>query len=223
MKKLSFIIVAISVCFIICVTAAAQATVNLEKVTNKTKPPVALKFIEGIEINQQSVTGNPSAVAVKENTPRATVKDNSVPAIEQCSAIQFKYAMLMNREVESITNIALYKFIDEWWATRYSYGGADKSGIDCSAFTCKVLASVYGITLPRTAWDQYAAAEKIPLENLKEGDLVFFQMKGAVRHVGVYLGGNYFVHSSASNGVGISNLSDNYYSSKFIGGGRVSK
>ena len=68
----------------------------------------------------------------------------------------------MNREVESITNIVLYTtFIDQWWATRYSYGGTDKNGIDCSAFTCKIFTAVYGIILPRTAADQYDLTEKI--------------------------------------------------------------
>jgi lipoprotein Spr len=56
---------------------------------------------------------------------------------------------------------------------------------------------------------------------LLEGDLVFFNTRGGVSHVGVYLGEGYFTHSSSSAGVTISSLDDNYYSKKYIGGGRV--
>jgi lipoprotein Spr len=48
----------------------------------------------------------------------------------------------------------------------------------------------------------------------------FFNTRGGVSHVGVYLGNNYFVHSSVHDGVTISSLDDNYYHSKFICGGR---
>lgn len=42
-------------------------------------------------------------------------------------------------------------------------------------------------------------------------------------HVGVYLGNDYFTHSSSSSGVTISSLNDTYYAKKYIGGGRVDK
>jgi len=54
-----------------------------------------------------------------------------------------------------------------------------------------------------------------------EGDLVFFNTRGGVSHVGVYLGDGYFVHSSSSAGVTINSLNESYYSRKFIGGGRI--
>jgi lipoprotein Spr len=60
-------------------------------------------------------------------------------------------------------------------------------------------------------------------EDLQEGDLVFFNTRGGISHVGLYLGNNYFVHSSTSGGVTISSLTDDYYSKKFLSGGRVKK
>jgi len=129
----------------------------------------------------------------------------------------------MDREVETITKTSLYNFIDEWWGTRYRYGGTTKKGVDCSSFTGKVLESVYGITAPRTATEQFDVAEKFSVDQLVEGDLVFFDTRGGVSHVGVYLGDNYFAHSSVKYGVTISSLKDDYYSRKFIGGGRICK
>jgi cell wall-associated NlpC family hydrolase len=51
--------------------------------------------------------------------------------------------------------------------------------------------------------------------------LVFFNTSGGVSHVGLYLGNNYFVHSSLNGGVTISSLKEDYYSRKFISGGRI--
>jgi len=227
MKNLFFVAVAVGIFSGTSITAKAQTSVNLESVANRTKPKISLKFIEGIEITPGSISDNQAlgTVTEKKANSKQTIHTSNinVSSIEDCSPLQFKYAMIMEREVESLTNPSLYSFIDEWWATRYRYGGEDKNGIDCSAFTEKVETSVYGISLPRTAKEQYNLVEKIPVENLKEGDLVFFNTRGGVSHVGVYLGDNYFVHSSVNAGVTISSLTDDYYSRKFIGGGRIYK
>jgi cell wall-associated NlpC family hydrolase len=149
--------------------------------------------------------------------------DNKVSsaAIERSTLLQFKYAQRMDVEVEEITNTKLYKAVDNWWATRYCYGGTTRRGVDCSALTSALLSEGFGITLPRTARAQYAECKKINRGNLKEGDLVFFNTRGGISHVGVYLNNSYFVHSSVHAGVTINSLNDSYYSKKFIGGGRM--
>jgi cell wall-associated NlpC family hydrolase len=104
--------------------------------------------------------------------------------------------------------------------TRYRLGGGDKNGIDCSALMQILFTSLYGITLPRTAREQYDFSRKISRTELKEGDLVFFNTIGGVSHVGMYLQNNKFVHASTS-GVTVSDLYDEYWMKKFIGVGRV--
>ena len=146
---------------------------------------------------------------------------NTAITIENCFPLQFKYAQIMNTEVEALTNIKLYEAIDNWWATRYRYGGTNKNGIDCSALTGALLSEGFGIAAERTARAQYAQSQKIKRDDLAEGDLVFFNTRGGISHVGVYLSNGYFVHSSVHSGVTISSLDDNYYSKKYIGGGRI--
>lgn len=141
-------------------------------------------------------------------------------ATELCNKVQFKFAQLLDRNVELLTNVTLFGFIDEWWHTRYRYGGTSKAGIDCSAFTGLLLKTVFHIDVPRTARMQYDASEKLSKDEMIEGDLVFFNTRGGVSHVGLYLGGGYFVHSSSSQGVTIDNLDDGYYEKRFISGGR---
>jgi NlpC/P60 family len=228
MKHLFFVAVATGIFTGTSISSSAQANVNLEKFTAQSKPKTSLKFIDGIEIAPEKIYAATTEVSgsevVKTISPAREVKtiSNSKDlSIEACSSLQFKYAMMMNRDVESISNVPLYNYINEWWGTRYRYGGTDKNGIDCSAFVGGLVHNVYGITLPRIAKDQFKACEKIANEDLKEGDLLFFNTRGGVSHVGFYLGDNYFVHSSVNGGVTISSLTDNYYSRKFISGGRV--
>lgn len=140
--------------------------------------------------------------------------------IENGTELQFKYAVLMNENVESLNNLGLLQFIDDWYGTRYRYGGSTKAGIDCSAFTCQLSSAVFGKTLPRIARDQFEQCQKISTQYLQTGDLVFFNTRGGVSHVGIYLLNNKFVHASTSNGVVISDLNESYYKNRFLGAGR---
>ena len=231
MKHLFFVAVAFGIFSGTSKSVKAQTSVNSVEfgVTQKK----SVQFIEGIEIKREVEAAAETdlwAVPAKKTATSAVAKSqankvtsgNSVSAIETCSPMQFKFAQLLDMEVEAITNTKLYAVIEDWWATRYRYGGSTKKGIDCSAFTSTLLNEVFGLVLPRTAKDQYALSEKInKRDNLLEGDLVFFNTRGGVSHVGVYLGNGYFVHSSVHAGVTINSLNDDYYNRKYIGGGRV--
>lgn len=141
--------------------------------------------------------------------------------IENGTALQFKYAILLDENVEAMNNLPLLQFIDEWFGTRYKYGGNSKDGIDCSGFTCTLEQNIFGKTLPRTSREQFEQAQKIDLNYLQTGDLVFFNTRGGVSHVGIYLSNNKFVHASTSSGVTISDLNEDYYRRRFVGAGRL--
>ena len=204
-------------------------TCTLSAITNHLFAQPSLKFIDGIEINSEAVSYTSSAPA-REHNNTAPAKKYSSPtfsaaklATEACKTLQFKYAQLLDTEIETLNNFALFQFIEEWWNIAYRYGGTNKKGIDCSALTGLLLSSVYAIALPRTAREQYAASKKITRVELAEGDLVFFNTRGGVSHVGVYLCNDYFVHASVANGVTISSLNETYYNNKYIGAGRMVK
>ena len=142
--------------------------------------------------------------------------------IEQGGPLQFKYAIKMNVEVERLANRDLYKFIESWWGTPYRMGGSTQKGVDCSAFTQTLMSVIYGLQIPRTAREQKAFSAVVDEDELREGDLVFFNTRGrGVSHVGIYLLDNQFVHASSSGGVMISNLNDNYWHKRFMNAGRV--
>jgi murein DD-endopeptidase / murein LD-carboxypeptidase len=223
MQNLFFVSVAIGIFSGTSITAKAQSSVNMEQVNTAVPAKSSTKFIEGIEIKAgTNVAVEPSNVKNTEiiASPGSAV-NNETADIEKCTSIQFKYAQLLNMDVESITNHALYDFIEKWWATPYRYGGATQKGIDCSAYSGTLLHEVYGFVASRTSREQYKACEKIDKENLQEGDLVFFNTRRGVSHVGVYLRNGYFTHASTGNGVTISSLDEPYYNKKYIGGGRI--
>lgn len=137
------------------------------------------------------------------------------------SSLQVKYSVLLNTPAEEVKNTKMFEFIDYWYGTPYKLGGSTKNGIDCSAFTQFLFASVYGISIARTAREQYSQTYRISRTQLKEGDLIFFNTRGGVSHVGVYLQNNKFVHASTSGGVMISDVFDDYWARKFVGVGRL--
>jgi hypothetical protein len=141
--------------------------------------------------------------------------------LENFSALQLKYAILLNIEVEQLEDLALLEGVDEWYGTKYRMGGTSKKGVDCSAFVGAVYASVFGVSLPRTARDQYRSTQRISRTELQEGDLLFFNTRGGVSHVGIYLRNNKFAHASVSKGVTVDDLYDSYYVKRFVGAGRI--
>jgi|GEM_PF-1700352 len=107
----------------------------------------------------------------------------------------------------------------------YVFGGESvTTGLDCSSFTQLVMKE-NGITISRTAADQYAEGTAVDKANLQVGDLIFFTTyKPGASHVGFYMGNNQFIHdSSVAKKVTISSLDDTYYTEHYIGARRYIK
>lgn len=103
----------------------------------------------------------------------------------------------------------------------YVWGGTTPAGWDCSGYTQYVMKE-NGITIPRTAAEQYSKGVAVDKANLKVGDMVFFTTyKPGASHVGFYMGDGKFIHaSSAAKQVTINSLSEEYYIEHYIGARR---
>lgn len=187
------------------------------KVTVKTAP---VGQIQSRPLPQPSRTSREES---QEPVPDPDNVITNVPAItpEMFYDLQFKYAILLDRPVEEMQNHDFLAFVERWYGTRYRMGGSDSTGIDCSGFVQQYMSYMYRLNLPRTSVEQYENCRRVPQEELREGDLVFFhiQRRKPVSHVGVYLGNNKFIHASTRYGVVISDLNEPYYKDHFAGAG----
>ena len=122
-------------------------------------------------------------------------------------------------------NKKLYKELKKWLGTPYSYAAHTRGeGTDCSGMVMEVYQEVYGIKVHRNSAKMLEEnCRVIDLDDLKEGDLVFFITSGdgRVSHVGIYLKDNKFVHASSSRGVTVDDLRQNYYATHFHAAARV--
>ena len=122
-------------------------------------------------------------------------------------------------------NIYLYNEGARWLGVPHRLGGLTKKGVDCSGFVAIVFREVYGKQLARSSADMLKHnCKKISRADLREGDLVFFRTgrgkKNVPNHVGIYLKNGKFIHTSTSNGVIVSSLSEPYYVRSWLAGGR---
>jgi cell wall-associated NlpC family hydrolase len=105
----------------------------------------------------------------------------------------------------------------------YRYGGeSPKTGFDCSGLTQFAFGQGAGVSIPRTAAQQYDAVPKVSRQEATKGDLVFFSTSGhRVSHVGIYLGDGKFVHAPRTGRAITTDKLDGYWAKKLVGFGRV--
>jgi cell wall-associated NlpC family hydrolase len=102
-------------------------------------------------------------------------------------------------------------------------GNSENTGFDCSGFVRHLYEKSVGQILPRRAVDQARATEVIDREELKPGDLVFFNtMRRAFSHVGIYVGDGKFIHAPrAGKAVNVEDMRSAYWQKRFNGARRV--
>jgi cell wall-associated NlpC family hydrolase len=106
----------------------------------------------------------------------------------------------------------------------YRRGGISaEQGFDCSGFVRAMYEQTFGAILPRRARDQAEATQKIERQELRPGDLVFFDtMRQKFSHVGIYIGDNQFIHSpKPGQMVEVQDMQQAYWNRRFTGARRV--
>ena len=79
----------------------------------------------------------------------------------------------------------------------YLWGGADRRGFDCSGLMLFIFAQ-HGVNLPHHSGSQVLHGQAV-VGALQPADLVFFG--SPIHHVGMYVGGGYFIHSPRTGDV----------------------
>jgi cell wall-associated NlpC family hydrolase len=109
----------------------------------------------------------------------------------------------------------------------YVFGGTDPSiGLDCSGLVQLVFRQL-GVKLPRTAQLQFDVTARVPREQLRPGDLVFFARTYAdpndwITHVGIYVGNGMQINAPMEGQVvSIQPVFTGFWGSHFVAGGRT--
>ena len=186
--------------------------------------PTPSHYVQNIVVQQPYINYNAqearSYVAPRNynRTPRRPIVMHYIPSVENdpCRASIAK----VTRKIEGDAKKLLGK--------KYVWGATGPRTYDCSGFTQKIYRDA-GIKIPRVSRDQAKVGQYVSYNNLRKGDLVFFdthkKKTGKVTHVGIYLGAGNFIHaSSGAKKIVIFNFNNKkFYKNRFLWARRVVK
>lgn len=132
----------------------------------------------------------PATVPVKATSPAKPTQVKTVakattpaaPAAPSASAVaQQRLAAQVTAQVSGLathadqpsSSPAAVSFAQKQLGVPYVYGGTTRAGYDCSGLMLASYAAA-GITISRTAEQQYAGGQNLPLSALRPGDIVFY-------------------------------------------------
>ncbi len=135
----------------------------------------------------------------------------------------------IERDKEISITKKIEKYAKEKLGQKYVWGATGPKNFDCSGFTRSIYLCTTGIKIPRVSRDQAKVGKYVKYEELRRGDMVFFDTEkkytGKVNHVGIYLNNGNFIHaSSAKKKVIITNFKKKpFYKKRFLWGRRLIK
>lgn len=100
----------------------------------------------------------------------------------------------------------------------YTFGGKNpEAGLDCSGLVSYVFKEAIHMPMTGNAATIATRGRPIKLDDIRTGDLVFFNTTGKpYSHVGIYIGNHHFIHAPNSRGrVRIQKLNEGYYRKRF--------
>ena len=137
----------------------------------------------------------------------AAAPDRSDEGVKPATPVQ-----MLSTTGERAVDIAI-----RYLGTPYRWAGASPAGFDCSGFVMYVYGRL-GIGLPHSSSMLWGVGRPIDRNDLRAGDIVFFN---GLSHVGIYVGNGTFVNSTHSGDVvKISRFSEAWYGSTYDGARR---
>lgn len=220
-------------------TATKTMYINSQTVNVRQKADKTSQIIKQLSINTQvtvistdngwayvDINGTKGYIAesllsnTKQETSRGTTTERST-ANTAAATQTTEDKTTSNTPAESTTSTtgsSVVAYAKQFLGCKYVYGGTTTSGFDCSGFT-QFVYKHFGITLNRTAAAQYSNGKAVT--DLQAGDLVMFGKSG-INHVGIYIGGNTFIHAAnPSRGVTTDTLASGYYKTNYVGARRI--
>jgi len=197
-------------------------TYNVPKIKLAKKATIKKKKLK---VAKRTKKSNKKLVASLSKLETITLEKGEVVKHKKSSSFTLS-DIFSTKETSSSKSAKITSVAKKKLGRRYVWGATGtKNTFDCSGFTSYVYKK-NGINIPRTSINQSKFGKFVSRNNLKKGDLIFFdtskKRKGYVNHVGIYLGNGKFIHaSSAKKKVVVSNLSK-FYAQRYKGARRPS-
>ncbi len=126
----------------------------------------------------------------------------------------------------AVSGSDIANFAQQYLGTPYVWGGNSlTSGVDCSGLVQQVY-SHFGLSVPRTTYQQIGVGKAINMNQLQAGDMVFFDTNPSIKgpdHVGLYIGNGKMIEApKPGEKVRVTDITSGYYYDSFVGARRVS-
>lgn len=179
---------------------------------------VSTILISAVAAEPSSITGNDARV---EDRPLNTIEPEAKPASRPVSG---KSKAKVNIDNVDINTQELILQALTLIGVNYRYGGkSPETGLDCSGLVRYVFRQSMQMALPHNALAISKMGNTVDREELKPGDLVFFNtLRRQFSHVGIYMGDDLFIHApSTGGGVSVVNMRDKYWQKRYNGARRI--
>lgn len=193
-------------------SAEAQAAIQKQAENTDSQAAFVMGALQENSNNTQSASANSASQSDNQRSGGSTSSSSSTPSTPRSHSYSKTGGPVANA----------YQLLGQGY--RYIWGSSDPSngGFDCSGFT-QYIFRLAGYPISRTTWTQSDEIKakgnwKTSTSQLVAGDLVFFDN---CNHVGIYVGGDQFIHSSCSRGPVCVSLSGYLSYSSFYGGGSI--
>ncbi|MFD1673208.1 NlpC/P60 family protein [Alicyclobacillus fodiniaquatilis] len=164
----------------------------------------------GVSVTQLEAWNNLNANSILHVGQKITIKGGS-----SSSTLSSRSSSPLDSIAAMAQGQVIVQYAEQFRGTPYVWAGTSPSGFDCSGFVQYVFAH-FGISLPRTSYDQYTVGSAVSESNLAPGDVVFFDTDGSgASHDGIYVGNGQFINA-ASTQVEIDSLSG-YWANHYVG------
>lgn len=193
-------------------SAEAQAAIQKQAENTDSQAAFVMGALQENSNNTQSASANSASQSDNQRSGGSTSSSSSTPSTPRSHSYSNAGGPVANA----------YQLLGQGY--RYIWGSSDPSngGFDCSGFI-QYIFGLSGYSITRTTYTQYKEIKdkgnlKTDPSQLVAGDLVFFN---GCDHVGIYVGGDQFIHSSCSRGPVCVSLSGYLSYSSFYGGGSI--
>jgi cell wall-associated NlpC family hydrolase len=239
-RRVSLLLLSLGLCAVASVAQAQSAPADVDAASTPASPdvvtPAPAAAAKPVITSVKEKAAEAATATLSALLPRLAASD-TLPLVDRSAMVAgdiskllaaydlSKEGVVAQEQQGGKVNMVLQRAL-ALMGTPYRWGGTSPdSGFDCSGLVGYVFRTALGIELPRVSRDMASKADAelvAARDQLRQGDLVFFGLKGRINHVGIYVGEGRFLHSpSSGKDVRVDSLITGYWANRYLSGRRV--